>query len=220
MAHNFVADGVELSFGDRKILNDIYLTCCTGTITGLLGRNGQGKSCLMNIIYGSLKANSRSIRFNDQSIFEAFKRPDLLTYLPQFPFIPPSLNLTRVFKDFDLPFAEFEEFMPEFKGRIATKIKNLSGGERRLVEVYLLIKSKSQFTMLDEPFSHVMPLHIEKIKTLLDLEKEKKGFLITDHLFQHVIDISHPIYVLKDGKTHLTQTLNDIEWLGYARMNG
>jgi ABC-type multidrug transport system ATPase subunit len=161
------ADGIELSFGSRKILSDVYICCTSGEITGLLGRNGQGKSCLMNIIYGSLKAQSRSIRFNEKSEFEAFKKPELLTYLPQFTFIPPSLSLERVFNDFGISFMDFELFLPEFKGRIADKIKRLSGGERRLIEVYLIIKSKSKFTILDEPFSHIMPLHIEKIKELI-----------------------------------------------------
>jgi ABC-type multidrug transport system ATPase subunit len=217
MMHTLEADGIELSFGDRKILGDVYIRCRTGEITGLLGRNGQGKSCLMNIMYGSLKAQSRSIRFDEHSEFKAFKNPSLLTYLPQFSFIPPSLTLKRVFNDFNISFSGFELFLPEFEGRIATKIKNLSGGERRLVEVYLIIKSKSRFTILDEPFSHIMPLHLEKIKDLLLKEKANKGFFITDHMYQAVIDISDQTYVLKDGKTHLTHSTDDIEWLGYAR---
>jgi ABC-type lipopolysaccharide export system ATPase subunit len=217
MKHSLEADGIELSFGSRKILSDIYICCASGEITGLLGRNGQGKSCLMNIIYGSLKAQSRSIRFNDQSEFEAFKNPSLLSYLPQFSFIPPSLTLKRVFNDFELSFVDFELFLPEFLGRINAKIASLSGGERRLVEVYLIIKSKSAYTILDEPFSHIMPLHIEKIKALIISEKTNKGFFITDHMYQSIIDISNRTYVLKDGKTHFTHSTADIEWLGYAR---
>ncbi len=114
MSHQLEADGIMLSFGSRTILDGIYIQCETNKITGLLGRNGQGKTCLLNIIYGSLKAQSRSIRFDDQSIFEAFKRPDLLTYLPQFNFIPASLSLKRVFNDFNLSFSDFESFSAFF----------------------------------------------------------------------------------------------------------
>lgn len=215
--HKLEADGIELFFGSRKILSDIYIKVETGSITGLLARNGAGKTCLMHIIYGSLKTNARSVRFDNLSVLEAFKRPELLTYLPQFNFIPSSLTLQRVFKDFDIPFNDFENDFPEFVGRQHEKISKFSGGQRRLTEVYLLIKSKTQFTMLDEPFSHVMPLHIEKLAELITTEKQHKGFIITDHMYRNVTAISDSIYVLKDGKTHHTKTIEEIETLDYAK---
>jgi ABC-type multidrug transport system ATPase subunit len=162
MLHKFEADSILLDFGTRRILSDIYFKCETGQITGILGRNGQGKTCLMNIVYGNLNPSSKSIRFDDISIFQAFKRPDLLTYLPQFNFIPSSLTLNRIFSDFELDYKEFENIFIEFAGKNNLPIKRLSGGQRRLIEVYVIIKSKSQFSMLDEPFSHISPLQIEK----------------------------------------------------------
>ncbi len=214
--HTLEADGIELSFGPRKILTGVYIKCGTNAITGLLGRNGQGKSCLMNIIYGTLKASTRSVRFDGHPVFEAFKRPDLLTYLPQLNFIPSSLSLKRVFQDFELAFADFEATFPEFASREASKVGRLSGGERRLLEVYLIIQSKSQFSMLDEPFSHIMPLHIEKIKLLMKAARHRKGFLITDHYYQHITDMSDTLYILKEGQTHLSKAEADIAWFGYV----
>lgn len=85
------------------------------------------------------------------------------------------------------------------------------------MEVYTIIKSKAQFVMLDEPFSHVMPLHIDKLKELLLIEKQNKGFIITDHMYRQIMDVSDNLYVLKEGKTYLTKTSEDIERLGYAR---
>lgn len=218
MIHKLEVDSIQLEFGQRRILTDIYFKCETGSITGLLGRNGQGKTCLMNIVYGSMEGVSKSVRFDNISVYEAFKRADLLTYLPQFNFIPGHLSLNRIFLDFDIQFIEFENYFPEYKNRGKTKIKELSGGQRRLIEVYVIIKSKAQFSMLDEPFSHIMPLHVEKIKELLNIEKANKGFLITDHLYRQFIDICDNLYVLTDGKTHLTKTIDDIEALGYAKV--
>ena len=170
----------------------------------------------MNIIHGTLRGTSQSIQFDGTHIFQAFKRPDLLTYLPQFNFIPKNLSIRRIFDDFETVFDDFKQHFPNFEKYEKTKIKDLSGGERRLIEVYVLIKSNALFTMLDEPFSHIMPIHIEAIKEILSAEKHKKGFLITDHYFQQVIDICEDIYVLKDGKTHHTKTIDDIKTLGYA----
>jgi len=216
MNNQLEADGIELYFGERKILSDIYLKCETNLITGLLGRNGHGKTSLMNIIYGTLSAKSRSVRLNGLPLFEAYKRPDLINYLPQFNFVPPQLNLSRIFKDFELPMTDFEDFFPEFSGFAAQALGRFSGGQRRLIEVYLVIKSNSQFSLLDEPFSQLMPLHIEQIQILLAEAKKTKGFLITDHFYHSVMEVSNTLYVLKDGKTHLTTCPEDLMRLGYT----
>lgn len=216
MIHKLEADGILLEFGARKILSDIYLKCETGKITGILGRNGQGKTCLMNIIYGSLAATSKSIRFNNVSIISPFKRPGLVHYLPQFNFIPKTLTLKNIFWDFDLDYSEFQKHFPEFRPKYTSSLKSLSGGERRLLEVYIVIRSNSKFAMLDEPFSHLMPLHIEKVKAIMKVEKLNKGFLVTDHLFNDIVDISDDLYVLKEGKAYLTKDISEIETLGYA----
>jgi ABC-type lipopolysaccharide export system ATPase subunit len=205
-----------LEFNGRKILSDIYLKCETGKITGLLGRNGQGKSCLMKIMYGSLKCE-KSVRFNNVSAFEAFKRPDKLLYLPQFNIIPKQFSLKRIFKDFELDYAIFEKRFSEFALKYKSSISSLSGGERRMIEVYVIAKSKSHFAMLDEPFTHLNPIQIEKTKELLLEEKENKGLLITDHMFMHIIDICDNLYVLANGKTHLIKNQEEIETLGYTR---
>jgi len=217
MMHQLEADSIQLQFGGRRILTDIYLKCETGKITGLLGRNGQGKSCLMQIIYGSLPGE-KSVRFDNQVHLKAFKRPDLLLYLPQFNFIPASLSLKRIFQDFELDYAAFAQRFPEFASRYKTQIGRLSGGGRRLVEIYVVVKSESQFTMLDEPFTHLNPVQVEKVKEFLREEKSNKGLFLTDHMFRHVLEICDTVNLLVNGKTHLVKSFEDIETFGYARL--
>lgn len=217
MTHTLEADSIFLEFGDRRILTDVYLKCETGKITGLLGRNGQGKSCLMKIIHGSLTCE-KSVRFDEVRQPEPFKRPDLLLYLPQFNFIPRFLSLKRIFKDFELDYSAFAERFTEFASTYNTPVGEPSGGNYRLVELYVIIKSKTQFVMLDEPFTHISPIQIEKIRELLLEEKENKGLLITDHMYRQVLDVCDNLYVLADGKAHLTKNIEDIETLGYARL--
>jgi len=218
MKHKLEADGIMLEFGNRKILTNIYLKCETQKIVGLLGRNGQGKTCLLNIIYGTLEATSKSIRFDNVAIIKVFERPDLLKYLPQHNYIPKRLTIKRVFSDFNLNFADFENLFPEFKTKYNSSIKSLSGGQRRLIEVYIIIKSESQFAILDEPFSHLMPLHIETLKEILKIEKLNKGFIITDHMYNHIVDICDDLYIFVDGKANLTKSVDEIETYGYARL--
>lgn len=215
MNHCFEADGIQLSFGLRQILSDVYLKCDTGTVCGLLGRNGQGKSCLMNLIYGTMKGGSRSVRIDDQSVLDLHRHRDLMTFLPQFNFVPGSYRVAEVFGYFGQSFADFTQVFPEFKGKERARFGQQSGGFRRLLEVYLIVGSASKFSMLDEPFSHIMPVHVETIQALITAKKSEKGFLITDHLYQNIIDISDKLYILENGKVHAVASEEELKRFTY-----
>ena len=216
MSHVLEFDSIRLSFGGRVILCDVYMKCETGKITGLLGRNGQGKSCLFNIVYGELQAEERSVRFDRVWVPEAYKRPDLLRFLPQFDFIPKSFTISRVFDDFGLDYRELEKRFPEFASRHRLPIGKLSGGQYRFLQTYVILKAESRFVILDEPFTHLMPLQIEKIIEVIEEEKCRKGLLITDHLYRPIMDIADRLYLLTDGTTHPVRGLADMEELGYV----
>lgn len=189
-----------MEYGERRILSDVYLICRTGEVTGIMGRNGEGKTTLMEIIYGTRAAQSSSVRFDGVSVFHPYKRKDRIRYLPQFHFIPAGLRLRRIFSDFGLDAREFVQHFPEYEMYMKSPLKILSGGQRRLVEVYVLLKAEAHFLLLDEPFSQLMPLHIEKVKTIIREEKKKKGIVITDHLYRQVIDVCDEIYTLGGGR--------------------
>ncbi len=211
-------DSIILEFDTKRILQDVYLKCEIGNIIGLLGRNGSGKTCLMNIIYGELVPADKSIRINGIPYYKSDRNPSEMMYLPQFSFIPKSLSIRRIFKDYNLDFSLFAKDFPEFKKYQNTIFSRLSGGEQRIIEIYVIIASPTKFCMLDEPFSQVMPVHVDTIKNIIRRERENKGIIITDHLYEHIIDICDDIYVINNGKTHLIKTLQDIERLGYARI--
>ena len=217
MIHILETDSVQLQFNGRIILSDIYLRLDTGKITGLLGGNGEGKTCLMKMIHGSLQGD-KSVRVDKRSYNEPYKKRGLLLYLPQFSFIPKSLSLKRIFKDFELDYDIFQKRFPEFAAKHTKAAGSLSGGELRLVELYVTVKPVAQFALLDEPFTHLNPLQIEKVKALLIEEKTNKGLLITDHMYRHITTICDSLYILINGKTHLAKSAADIERLGYARL--
>jgi len=215
MKHILEVDSIMLEFGNKRVLQDVYLKSESGKTTGILGRNGAGKTCLMNIIYGELKTNNKSIRLNGKAVFDASRKPKNLRYLPQFSFIPESLKIKRIFKDFNLNFSDFTTYFPDFEKYNNYTLKDLSGGEIRIIEIYVILASQTKFCMLDEPFSQVMPKHVSTIKRLINDEKKNKGIIITDHLYEHIIDICDEIYVIANGKTYLTKDRSDLIQLGY-----
>jgi len=208
-------DSVILAFGLKKVLQDVYLKCETVSITGLLGRNGSGKSCLLNILFGELDALDKSIRINGNYLDTAHTFCPDIKYLPQNNFIPKSLKVSRVFNDFGLDFKAFCILFPMYSAFKNQRINSLSGGQIRIIEIYVVLLSNAKFCLLDEPFSEVMPLHVDTIKQLIIQQKENKGIIITDHLYRHVLDISDHLYVIKNGKTYIAKDKNDLIKLGY-----
>lgn len=89
-------DSILKSFGERTILADVYLKCCRGDIIALFGRNGTGKSTLLNIIFGTLKADRKFIRIDGKVIKGPAFRSGLLAYLPQHPSFPSHLKVSRI----------------------------------------------------------------------------------------------------------------------------
>jgi len=169
----------------------------------------------MKIIYGEQKTNNKSIRLDEKAVFDGFRKPENIRYLPQFNFIPGNLTLKRIFKDFYLNFSTLISYFPEFEKYHDSKLKNLSEGERRIVEIYAILASETKFCMLDEPFSQVMPVHVDTIKRIINEEKKNKGIILTDHLYEHIVDVYDEIYVLTNGTTYLTKEKQDLIKLGY-----
>jgi ABC-type lipopolysaccharide export system ATPase subunit len=213
--HKLEVDSVILNYGPSIILSDVYLKSETGNITGLLGRNGNGKSSLLNIIYGSLQPNQKFIRFDEHRITFAFKVPELISFLTQFNFIPKSFKISRVMKDFKLDFDALTLDLPELKIHYSSPLNTLSGGERRLLEMFVVLNSKSKFALLDEPFSQLSPVVIERVKEMILKASKNKGIIVTDHMYQEVIDISDDLYLAAAGKVHLIKHLDQLEFLGY-----
>lgn len=214
--HRLEVDSIILEFGNKHILHNVYIKSETGKVTGLLGRNGSGKTCLLNIIFGELTVYGSSVRLDGQALVTDRRKPSDFRYLPQFNFIPLDLRVKQVFYDFNLDFASFLLAFPDFEKFYSSKLRALSSGERRIIEVYSILASDTKFCMLDEPFSQIMPVHTEALLQIFQAEKEYKGIILTDHMYQHVTDISDHLYVLSNGKTHLINNPDELRLLGYV----
>jgi ABC-type multidrug transport system ATPase subunit len=175
-------DSITLEFGEKRVLSDIYMKFETGSVTGIFGRNGSGKSCLLRIIFGTLKAQYSNVRYNGRAVFEPFRYPEKIRYMPQDSFIPKYLKLKTIPALFGCDTKALENDFPEYASERNKPFGYLSFGQKRLFETYIILKSASEFVLLDEPFSYVMPVHMDKLKTIIKLEKTTKGIIITDHL--------------------------------------
>lgn len=194
-------DSIELAFGNQKIIQNIYLKIPGNQVTAILGRNGGGKSCLLQIIFGTLIPTYKSVRWNGQYVESPYRKRGLVRYLPQHPLTPASMRVGEAFEWYGIHTDTMGyKKMPLLKDQ---RMGQLSGGERRFMETLMILLSPVQFVLLDEPFSHLSPICVELLKIIIQEQKSQKGILITDHMYRDVLDIADQTYLLQNGATYL-----------------
>jgi ABC-type branched-subunit amino acid transport system ATPase component len=212
--HVLEASGIRIAFDGRQILSDIYLRVESGEVLGIVGRNGQGKSTLLKMIYGTLRAE-QSIVIDGVFQRQAFKNFRAIRYQPQFSFLPGRLSMRRVFADYEVEMDDFFARFAALKAEPETRIDMLSGGWRRMIETYIVLCSKTHFVMLDEPFTHISPVMIEALQHVIAREKANKGIILTDHMIAPLLEASTSLYMLRDGHLARARSAADLAWLGY-----
>ena len=204
-------DSVCKDYGRKKILTDIYLECSTGEIIGVLGRNGTGKTTLLKIIYGIENAENKFIKLNETVLNTEKLIFKNISFLSQSSFIPKYFSVKKSIK-LSIESSKIIEFYnDEFIQNISeNSIVELSTGELRYLEVKLLLFNDSKFCLLDEPFSGLSPIMIEKISFLILKYASNKGFVITDHNYREIMKISTRLILIKNGKSITIKDYNEL----------
>jgi lipopolysaccharide export system ATP-binding protein len=211
-------DSVQLEFDGRKILQSVYLNCTQGEVIGLLGRNGCGKSSLLKIIFGTLEANYRYVSIDEQYIQKGYHN-NRIAYLPQHNYLPAGIEIKKLARQIVDPqsWAEFAG-LPIFQRNAGKKIHELSGGELRQLETMMIIHSRADFILLDEPFTHISPIQAEEFKPVIRACAKRKGIIITDHQYYNILEVSDKVILLAEGVTkHIS---NNDELVTYGYLSG
>src|SRR5699024_1025153 len=107
--HTLDVSNLHLEYGFKRVLWDTCLHCETGQVVGILGRNGGGKSCLMQVIYGELRLKDQYVAIDGRGLLTRERRPEDMRYLLQQSFVLPGLSVKQVFDDFGVAFESFVE---------------------------------------------------------------------------------------------------------------
>lgn len=205
---------IKKSINGKLIVNDVSFEVSNGTINGLLGPNGAGKTTTFYLIAGLIKSDEGSIVYFDENIssLPMHRRSQLgIKYLPQEPSIFQNLTVlenlqglaeitlknTKEIDDF------IDKSIEEFNLSELLKLKGrqLSGGQRRKVEIARTLASEPKIILLDEPFAGIDPIAIDEIKEVLISLKEKNiGILITDHNVREALEICDKAIVINNGE--------------------
>ena len=198
---------------DKSIVDNISFEVPSGCISGLLGPNGAGKTTTFYIIAGLIKADKGDIFLDDENVssFAMHKRSKMgIKYLPQEPSIFQNLSVYENLLGLaELSFKRKEDIenfitksIDEFNLSeiLNHKGRQLSGGQRRKVEIARTLAANPKIILLDEPFAGIDPIAIDEIKqVLIKLKNKNIGILITDHNVREALEICDHAIVINNG---------------------
>ena len=218
------AEGLVKAYRGRRVVNDVALNVAQGEIVGLLGPNGAGKTTTFYMLVGLIEPQSGRIKLDGQDItgMPMYQRARHgIGYLSQEPSIFRELtveqNILAILETLPLSAAERKDRLEMLLDELSIKhlrgsrAFQLSGGERRRLEITRALVTQPKFMMLDEPFAGVDPIAVHDIQTIVaGLRHRGIGVLISDHNVEQTLDIVDRAYIMFDGQVKVSGTVREL----------
>lgn len=218
------ADGLVKVYRGRRVVNDVSVRVSQGEIVGLLGPNGAGKTTTFYMLVGLIAPQTGAIRLDGTDItrmpmYERARQG--IGYLSQEPSIFRKLtveqNILAILETLDLSAGERKDRLEMLLDELSIKhLRNsrafqLSGGERRRLEITRALVTQPKFMMLDEPFAGVDPIAVHDIQQIVaGLRHRGIGVLISDHNVEQTLDIVDRAYIMYDGVVKVSGTVREL----------
>jgi lipopolysaccharide export system ATP-binding protein len=214
LSRKLAIESLTKSYRGRPVVRDVSLHIQSGEVVGLLGPNGAGKTTTFYCIVGLVHPDRGRVLLggHDVSRLPMYLRARSgISYLPQEPSIFRKMtveeNLIAILETLDMPRDEIRQrtatVLEELKiAHLAhSRAHDLSGGERRRVEIARALVISPSFMLLDEPFSGIDPIAVADIqKIIYQLRAKGIGILMTDHNVQETLRITDRAYIIAEGR--------------------
>ena len=225
------AEGISKRFGQRQVVHEVSLQVAQGEVVGLLGPNGAGKTTTFYMLVGIIGRDEGEIKVDgrDISSLPLHARARMgLSYLPQessvFRKLTVRENLKMIFEFTLLGKKEQEERLDYLLGELGIRhlaeqpALQLSGGERRRLEIARALIRDPKFMLLDEPFAGIDPLAVDDIQRIvLGLKEKGIGVLISDHNVRETMHICDRVYLVFEGRIILEGPPHEVVHNAQAR---
>jgi branched-chain amino acid transport system ATP-binding protein len=206
--------------GDIDVLRNLNLTVARGSITGLIGLNGAGKSTIMKAICGFLRPKTGRILYEGEDVTGIAPHRLIergIGYIPQesslFPFMSVGDNLRLPLEglsrttgvpgrgEFSERFEDTLSRFPELRPRLGAQAGDLSGGQQKMLEFAKAHFVRPRLCLIDEPGIGLAPRIAEQVYEWIGLfAREHMSILLVDHNVRRVVRMSGYIYVLTLGE--------------------
>ena len=213
------------SYRGRQVVRQVSLSLDPGEVVGLLGSNGAGKTTSFQMIVGLINPDSGSVIFGDQDItaIPMYQRARLgISYLPQeasvFRKLTVEQNLLAILETLGISRQDRQERLDLLIAKLGLETvrrsrgDQLSGGERRRVEIARALVISPSFLLLDEPFSGIDPKQVLELQRIIfDLKEAGIGILVTDHNVRETLSVTDRAYIIHNGEVFRSGPPEELE---------
>ena len=217
--------GLSKTYNGRKVVDDFTLSVRRSEVIGLLGPNGAGKTTSFNMIVGLVTPDSGQVFVDDVDITDKpmYQRARMgISYLPQEPSVFRKLtvedNILAILQTLPVMQAERRERLDDLVARFGldrvrhSRAYQLSGGERRRVEIARSLVLSPSFLLLDEPFSGIDPKQVIELQGILArLSGDGIGIVITDHNVRETLSVTDRAFIINDGSVFRSGKPRELE---------
>lgn len=233
------AEGLTKAFGGFQALASCSLEIARQSITGIIGPNGAGKSTLFNVLAGVLPPDAGDVTFEGRSLlslrpderariglvrtFQISRELGELTVLENMLLASPHQCGESVWRCLLMPArvrAQERAAIAKARARLEQvnlwplaneQAKNLSGGQKKLLEISRALMLEPKIILLDEPTAGVSPVMTAALaETILKLRNQGLTFAIIEHDMDVIARLCAPIYVLAEGRTLMRGTFREV----------
>ncbi|MEX2156084.1 MAG: LPS export ABC transporter ATP-binding protein [Gemmatimonadales bacterium] len=212
------------AYKGRRVVNNVSIDLAQGEIVGLLGPNGAGKTTTFYMITGLIRPDEGRILLDGRDItsLPMYRRARAgIGYLAQEPSVFRKLtveeNVLAILETLNINEEERQRRLETLLDELAIKhlrhqkAYQLSGGERRRLEITRALVTEPKFLLLDEPFAGVDPIAVHDIQTIVaGLRHRGIGVLITDHNVEQTLDIVDRAYIMFEGRVQVAGTVRQL----------
>jgi branched-chain amino acid transport system ATP-binding protein len=206
-------DNLICGYDGQAVIKDISMSLQRGSVVGLVGPNGHGKTTLLRAISGLIKLSSGSIRFKGEPVHRMDANQIVrkgIVHIPQGDLVFSEMTIEEnLLMGAYLPDAHAKRkerlnyvhgLFPKLKERATQIASGLSGGERRMLGVGRALMSTSELLLIDEPSLGLAPIIIDHIYEVIKaLKTEGRTLLVVEENASRLVDIAEKIYLLDDG---------------------
>ena len=225
-ASRFRADRLTKIYQRRNVVDDVSLEVTQGEIVALLGPNGAGKTTTFYMMVGLIPPNAGKVHLDQREITRVpmYRRARMgVGYLAQEPSVFRKLtveqNVLAILETRGLPKKEREARLEELLQELSIahlrdhKAYNLSGGERRRLEITRALVQEPKFMLLDEPFAGIDPIAVNDIQQIVaGLKHRNIGVIISDHNVEQTLEIVDRAYIMYEGKIRVSGNVSELVW--------